>query len=83
MKTFFMQKRVLCLGVISGLALFAGSAHAALLNIQILGHAANSKGEPDQRPPAYMGAGVIGAEGDYWNGVVADVFGQPLKILRP
>jgi|GEM_PF-1019035 len=65
------------------LTVTAGSARADLINFQILGHATNSKGGPDQQPAIYQGAGVIGSEGDYWNGVVADVFGQPLKIVRP
>ena len=53
-------------------AALAGSARAAVLNVQILGHAGNSKGGPDETPPAYRGAGIIGAKGDHWNGVKAE-----------
>jgi hypothetical protein len=65
------------------LTALAGSVHAALLNVQILGHASDSKGGPDEKPPAYTGGGIIGAEGAYWNGVKAEAYGQPLMILRP
>jgi hypothetical protein len=64
-------------------AALAGSVHGAVLSVQILGHASNSKGVADEKPPAYKGAGIIGTEGDYWNGVKAEAYGQPLMILRP
>jgi len=72
--------RMLAMIVVAALS---GSVHAVVLNVQILGHASNSKGGPDETPPAYRGAGIIGAEGDYWNGVKAEAYGQPLMILRP
>lgn len=57
--------------------------HAALLNVQILGRGDDQHGGPDAEPPAYQGAGVIGADRDYWNGVRADSFGQPLTVVSP
>ena len=75
-----LRSRVLAMIVFAALA---DSAQAAILNVQILGHASNSKGVADEKPPAYRGAGIIGAEGDHWNGVKAEAYGQPLMILRP
>ena len=60
-----------------------GAAPAALLNVQILGRGGDPKGGPDPEPPAYQGAGMIGAERDYWNGIRADSGGQPLRIIVP
>ena len=56
---------------------------AAVLNVQILGHGDDQKGGSDPQPPAYQGAGVIGVQGDFWNGVPADSFGHPLTIAPP
>ena len=61
----------------------AGPAGAALLNVQILGHAGNSKQGPDEPPIAYRGAGAVGEKEDFWNGINAEAFNQPLQISRP
>jgi len=60
-----------------------GPAHAELLNVQILGRGGDPRGGPDPEPPAYQGAGVIGAERDTWNGVRADSGGRPLTVVVP
>ena len=59
------------------------AAQAALLNVQILGRGGDPKGGPDPEPPAYQGAGVSGAERDYWNGIRADSGGRPLTVIAP
>jgi hypothetical protein len=70
---------LLCLGLIFA----AGPAGAALLNMQILGHAGNSKNGPDEPPVTYRGAGAVGDKEDFWNGINAEAFNQPLQISRP
>lgn len=58
-------------------------AGATLLNLQVLGHAGNSQGGPDEPPPAYRGAGAAGGPEDFWNGIHTESFNQPLQISRP
>jgi hypothetical protein len=65
------------------LLLAAAPAGATLLNVQILGHAGNAGGGPDNPPPAYRGAGAVGGEEDFWNGIRAESFNQPLQISPP
>ena len=83
MRRICLKQRTSWRGIVCGLGLLAGSVDAAVLNVQILGHASNAKGGPDEKPLNYTGPGVIGAEGDYWNGIKAEAFGQPLMLLRP
>ena len=66
-----------------GLLFVADPAKASLLNVQILGHAGNAKGGPDELPPAYRGKGAVGEGGDVWNGIRAESFNQPLQISPP
>lgn len=61
----------------------AGALHAAQLNVQIIGHGGDPKGASDPQPPSFHGKGVVGADGDHWNGVQADSFGQALTIVGP
>jgi alpha-galactosidase len=72
------QSLVLAMLVVAAVA----PVHAALVNVQILGHGGNQKGQPDPQPPAYQGAGVVGADRDYCNGVRADSFGQWDELRR-
>jgi len=74
-----------CLGRYLPLAMacFAASANATILNVQFLGHAGDQKGVADPRPPVHREAGAIGADGDYWNGVPAEAYNQPLAINTP
>ncbi|NBS14081.1 MAG: hypothetical protein EBT57_04600, partial [Verrucomicrobia bacterium] len=68
MKKTLVTRRFSFLLFWGGLLLMAVSAKAALLNVQILGHAGNAKGGPDEPPPAYRGAGAVGGQEDFWNG---------------
>lgn len=77
-----MKNYTVCFGIICSLVLFLNPAPAAVLNVQILGHASNAQGGPDEKPPVYTGAGIIGTEGDYWNGVKAESYQQPLMIFH-
>ena len=60
-----------------------GVLHAAQLNVQILGHGGDPKGGRDPQPGSFHGAGASGSEGDHWNGVQADSFGQSLTVVAP
>ena len=60
------------------IAVLRGTVYPAVLNVQNLGHGADPRDGADPQPPAYQGAGVIGTDRDYWNGIRAESFGQPL-----
>ena len=53
MKSTSVTPRLLLPLLGSSLLFVAGPAKAALLNVQILGHAGNAKGGPDEPPPTY------------------------------
>ena len=59
------------------------SVRTATLNVQILGRGNDAKGNSNPKPRLYSGAGIIGTEGDFWNGVKADSAGQPLIFFPP
>ena len=83
LKTILVTNRFFLPLLWGGLLFVADPAKATLLNVQILGHAGNSKGGPDDLPPAYRGAGAVGGEEGFWNGILAESFNQPLQISPP
>jgi len=83
MKSTLVTPRLLLPLLWGGLLIVSGPAEAALLNVQILGHAGNAKGGPDEAPPTYRGTGAVGGQEDFWNGIQAESFNQPLQISPP
>jgi len=83
LKTILVTNRLFLALLWGGLLFVPDPAKATLLNVQILGHAGNAKGGPDNPPPAYRGAGAVGGEEDFWNGIRAESFNQPLQISPP
>ena len=83
MRGLLTQRAILASGIFGLLVFSEVVGNTAILNVQILGRGTAPTGAADPAPSPYIGAGVIGVDRDFWNGVQADAFGHPLTIRLP